>query len=138
MGQKVDFDALLKPTASTTGFSEYSVSKLCQVISTAYLAKKLAGTKITVFALHPGVVMTDIWRQVPVCIRCCFPCCMLNTKDGAVTSLYCCLSDQVLDKSGLYFDKCEVAAPNPLVNDEQLQLELWNRSLKWCNMEDPF
>ena len=36
----------------------YGQSKLCNILFTLELAKRLSGTKVTVNALHPGVIRT--------------------------------------------------------------------------------
>lgn len=56
---KLDFDFLNKHKAlglSTwlTVFKIYSDSKLCNVLFTHELAKRLRGTKVTCYSLHPG------------------------------------------------------------------------------------
>lgn len=43
----------------------YSYSKSCNILFTTELAKKLTGTRVTVNALHPGAVETEICRRVP-------------------------------------------------------------------------
>jgi len=48
---------------------EYSVSKLSNVLFTKELARRLEGTGITTYAVHPGVVATDVWRRVPAPVR---------------------------------------------------------------------
>ncbi len=52
-----------------TGFPEYSVSKLCNVLFTAELARGVAGPNVHSYALHPGVIASEVWREVPWPIR---------------------------------------------------------------------
>lgn len=47
----------------------YSDSKLCNILFTTELAKKLQGTNVTVNALHPGVIATDLFRRAPEWLR---------------------------------------------------------------------
>lgn len=57
---KIDFDCVTKHKAlglstSFTGvFKIYADSKLCNVLFTHELAKRLRGTKVTCYSLHPG------------------------------------------------------------------------------------
>lgn len=44
-------------------YGTYSNSKLCQILFTKELSKKLQGTGITVYSLHPGVIKTEIHRN---------------------------------------------------------------------------
>lgn len=43
--------------------SVYNNSKLCNILFTKELAKRLQGTGVTTYSLHPGVVRTDIARN---------------------------------------------------------------------------
>lgn len=57
---KIDFDCLNSHktlrvgTSNTEGFKIYSDSKLCNVLFTHELAKRLQGTNVSCYSLHPG------------------------------------------------------------------------------------
>jgi retinol dehydrogenase-12 len=129
----IDFDALRRRTASFTGQREYAVSKLCNVLFTTELARRLDGTGVTSYALHPGVVASDIWRRVPWPARSLITRRMLTTEQGAATSLYCAASTAVASDNGLYYDKCAVRAPNPAATPELAEL-LWKYSAEWTGL----
>src|SRR5208337_4787711 len=112
--QGIDFGALRRPTRGITGLREYAVSKLCNVLFTQELARRVAGTGLTTYALHPGVVASDIWRRVPWPVRPIVTRRMLSTTEGAQTSLYCATSPDVAADSGLFYDKCAQRAPSPV------------------------
>ena len=61
----IDWDALRRPTATYTGLPEYAVSKLCNVLFAQELARRLEGSGMTTYALHPGVIASDIYRRLP-------------------------------------------------------------------------
>ena len=65
----IDFDAVRRPTRSLTGMSEYGASKLANILHAQALARRLAGSGVTTYALHPGVIASDIWRRVPWPVR---------------------------------------------------------------------
>jgi NAD(P)-dependent dehydrogenase (short-subunit alcohol dehydrogenase family) len=127
----VDWGALRKPTASTTGVPEYNVSKLCNILFTKELARGRAGEGVHSYALHPGVIASDAWRQVPWPFRPLMKLFMKTTEEGAKTSLYCATSPDVEADDGLYYDACKAAAINPLGDDAQLARELWEKSEEW-------
>ncbi len=126
----IDFEALRRRPRGITGLPEYAVSKLCNVLFTQELARRVAGTGVTTYALHPGVVASDIWRRVPWPVRPIVTRRLLSTTEGAQTSLYCATSPDVAQGSGLFYDKCAERAPSPVATPE-LAAELWQRSEAW-------
>src|SRR5271157_2271871 len=132
--QGIDFDALRRPARGITGLHEYAVAKLCNVLFTQELARRMAGTGVTTYALHPGVVASDIWRRVPWPVRPLITRRMLSVTEGAATSLYCATSPGVAQDSGLFYDKCAQRAASAVATPE-LAAELWKRSETWA--DDP-
>ena len=127
----IDFDALTRPTQTRTAVQEYCVSKLANVLFSAELARRLKGTEITTYALHPGVVASDVWRSVPWPIRPLMKLGMISAEEGAATTLYCATSKDVLSETGLYYDKCQLKTPSLTGQDSRLAAELWQRSEAW-------
>jgi NAD(P)-dependent dehydrogenase (short-subunit alcohol dehydrogenase family) len=130
----LDWDALRRPTRSFTGFPEYGVSKLCNVLFSREHARRLAGTGVRTYALHPGVVASDVWREVPWPLRALVKLRMLSNEEGARTTVHCATSDAVAAETGLYYDRCAVASTAPLGADDALARELWERSAAWAGL----
>jgi retinol dehydrogenase-12 len=126
----IDYEALRRPARTITGMREYAVSKLGNVVFTQELARRVAGTGVTTYALHPGVVASDIWRRVPWPVRPLMTRRMLSVDEGAATSLYCATSPEVALASGLFYDKCAQREPSRVATGE-LGRELWDRSQAW-------
>jgi NAD(P)-dependent dehydrogenase (short-subunit alcohol dehydrogenase family) len=126
----IDFDAVRRPTRSFTGMAEYGVSKLANILHAQELARRLAGSGVNTYALHPGVVASDIWRRVPWPARHLMKRRMRSTEDGARTSLYCAASPDVAADSGYYYDDCRRRTPSGAATAE-LGGELWNRTEAW-------
>jgi NAD(P)-dependent dehydrogenase (short-subunit alcohol dehydrogenase family) len=129
--KSIDWDALQKRTRSITGLPEYGVSKLANILFTSALAQRLTGKRVTTYALHPGVVASDVWRAVPWPIRGLMKRRMLTTEEGAQTSLYCATSPEAEQQSGLYYDECRVKEPSALARDAALAEKLWRESEAW-------
>lgn len=127
----IDWEALRQPTRSTTGLPEYEVSKLCNVLFTRSLARRLREKGVEAFSLHPGVVATDIWRSVPFPLRGLVKLFMISEEEGAKTSIHCATSPEVKGHSGAYFDKCQPRHPSRVSQDDALADELWRRSEEW-------
>ena len=99
--------------------------------SAAELGRRLAGSGVNTYALHPGVVASDVWRSVPWPFRSLMKLTMISTEEGAATTLHCATSPDVASETGLYYDKCRVKAPSAAGSDAALAAELWRRSEEW-------
>lgn len=124
----LDWDALRRPTRSLTGIREYMVSKLANVLFSAELGRQLAGSGVSSYAVHPGVVDTEIWRQVPRLLR---PLLKLrglrDPEQGAQTTLYCALQAPQ-QETGCYYADSALKTPSKLAQDQRLAAELWRFS----------
>jgi NAD(P)-dependent dehydrogenase (short-subunit alcohol dehydrogenase family) len=96
------------------------------------LARRMAGTGVSVNCLHPGVVATNLlprWLRVvkPLITRTVF-----DAERGARTTLYLALDQSVAGVTGRYFDEHQVPrAASAIANDVALQESLWNQSAAW-------
>jgi NAD(P)-dependent dehydrogenase (short-subunit alcohol dehydrogenase family) len=126
----IDFEAVRRRTASVTGMHEYAVSKLANVLFTQELARRLDGRGITAYALHPGVVASDIWRRVPWPVRPLLKLRMISPEEGARTSLFCSTSPEVAQASGRFYEKSAEREASAVATPE-LGGALWQRSEAW-------
>jgi len=126
----IDYDAVRRRTAHLAAMPEYAVSKLANVLFSQELARRADGRGITTYALHPGVVASDIWRRVPWPVRPIITRRMLTTEQGATTTLYCATSPEVARATGRFYLRCREAEPNPVATPE-LARELWEHSEAW-------
>ena len=130
---EIDWDALRRPTTSWTGIREYAVSKLSNLLFSAELAKRVQGTSVSTYSLHPGVVDTEIWRAVPDWVR---PLLrlrgFLTPEEGALTTLHCAMHAPK-QESGLYYADSKPMQPAGLGQDSELASELWERSEEWVS-----
>jgi len=129
----IDWDALCRPTSTWTGIREYSVSKLANLLFSLELAKRVQGTSVSTYSLHPGVVDTEIWRAVPHWAR---PLLrlrgFLTPEEGALTTLHCAMHAPQ-QESGLYYADSQPTLPAPLGQNCELAATLWERSEKWTS-----
>jgi len=110
----------------------YARSKLANVMHTLALARRLEGTGITANCLHPGVVDTHLLPRWLRLLRPLRSRDIIDAEQGARTTLYLALSDEVAGVSGRYFDERQAVQP-PLeaANDVTLQEALWQASERW-------
>ncbi len=129
--RRLDLDALRGRRDRGAGAREYATSKLCNVLFTQELARRLQGTSVSVCALHPGVIVSGLWRTFPWPIRSVMQWFMDSPESGAATSVYCATSRDVETRSGRYFDTCREKPAAELASDPELARALWKRSEEW-------
>ena len=133
--KQIDWDALRKPTRTTTALKEYGVSKLANVLFTKELARKLDGKQVTTYAVHPGVVATDVWRRVPSPVRWIMRKFMATPEEGAQSSIRCATDPELAGETGRYYGKDgHQKNPSRLAGDEQLAHDLWSKSAEWTGL----
>lgn len=130
----IDFGRLQSPTRSITGLDEYGVSKLGNVLFTRELAKRLEGTGVTTYAVHPGVIGSDIWRRIPWPVRPVVLKFMKTTEEGARTSLWCATAPELAKESGRYYDDRKEKKPSRAAQDDALSTQLWAKSAEWAGV----
>jgi NAD(P)-dependent dehydrogenase (short-subunit alcohol dehydrogenase family) len=128
--RSIDWDELRRRGHGMTGMHQYAVSKLCNVLFAQELARQLEGTGVTTYAVHPGVVASDIWRRIPWPVRPLLTRRMLSVEEGAQTSLYCATSPAVAADTGRFYEKCAPREPSEVAT-ASLAAELWRRSAEW-------
>jgi NAD(P)-dependent dehydrogenase (short-subunit alcohol dehydrogenase family) len=136
-GATLDFDDL----QSEKGFSAmkaYGRSKLCNILFTRELARRLHGTGITANCLHPGFVATRFGDQSGglishmVWLAKFFA---ISPAEGAKTIVHLASAPEVAGVSGKYFYKCRETKPSPQAQDDQAALALWQRSAALAGMK---
>jgi dehydrogenase/reductase SDR family protein 13 len=118
-------DEARRSATTGTALRMYGASKLMNVLHANELARRLAGTKVTTYSLHPGVVASDVWRNVPALVRPLMKLFMITNEEGAKTSLHCATAPELATVTARYYDKSREARMNPLAKDEKLAAELW-------------
>jgi NAD(P)-dependent dehydrogenase (short-subunit alcohol dehydrogenase family) len=109
----------------------YARSKLANVLFTYELARRLEGTNITVNAVHPGAVATNIgannsWLKTR--LRNLLSRGMLSPAEGARTSLYVATAPELNGISGKYFFECRQTRSSDASYDADAATRLWEIS----------
>jgi retinol dehydrogenase 12 len=135
--EALDWESLRAPTRTVTTMKEYAASKLANILFTRELAKRLEGTGVTAYAVHPGVVASDIWRKIPWPIRPLMKRRMISNEAGARTTIHCATAPELAEVSGGYYDDCAERAPSKVAEDDDLARALWDRSVAWVGLDAP-
>jgi dehydrogenase/reductase SDR family protein 13 len=129
MVKQIDWSVLeRRTTPKRSGFKDYAITKLMNVLHAKELARRLSGTRVTTYALHPGAVASNIWRALPRPVQWLGKLFMLSNEEGARTPLYCATAPELSATSGRYYDRGRAVRPSRLAEDETLARELWIRT----------
>lgn len=121
-------------------FSAYAQSKLANVLFTYELARRLEGTNLTVNALHPGFVKTNLYRHFGLMtplVNLLADLIGKNAVEGAQTSIYLASSPEVAGVTGKYFSDCEPQDSSPATYDLSQAQRLWDLSEEMTGFNYP-
>ena len=134
---RLDF-ADLQMTRGYTGMQAYSNSKLCNVLFTRELARRLAGSGITANCHHPGFVATRFGsgNQGPAAwALSAAKYFALTPRQGAQTMIHLATSPDVAAISGAYFVKSREVEPSRAAIDAASAQRLWSESVTLCGID---
>ncbi|KAF6132530.1 retinol dehydrogenase 11 [Phyllostomus discolor] len=108
----------------------YCHSKLANILFTKELARRLKGSGVSTYSVHPGTVKSEltrhssfmqwIWRLFSFFIK--------TPQEGAQTSLYCALTEGLEILSGNHFSDCHVTWVSAQARNETIARRLWDVS----------
>jgi NAD(P)-dependent dehydrogenase (short-subunit alcohol dehydrogenase family) len=127
----------LQGEKSYTPFGVYNMSKLALNLITFEFAKKLEGTGVTMNCLHPGIIRSNLGRDMPLYYRWA-QLFFRSPKQGARTSIYLASSPNVEGVNGKYFkNRKEAKASRESYNEENAK-RLWQTCVELTNLQDSF
>lgn len=126
----------LEDLFSETNYSSsqaYAQSKLAQIMFTYKLKRVMDSLKwsnVQCFSLHPGIVLSELYEHVNLVKYLPFlvPLIKLVTRDmvqGAETTLYATLSEELDGNCGDYLEDCKIVIPSARARDVPTQDRLW-------------
>jgi NAD(P)-dependent dehydrogenase (short-subunit alcohol dehydrogenase family) len=157
---EIDFEDLNFDKREYDAYQAYANSKLAIVLQALDLARRLEGTGVSAFSVHPGWIRSNLiadsagaaGRFVQNVLMRPFAG-MLGTMswfEGAQTTLHCLLDDDAPSHSGEYYSQNSIlypdkenrpggwpmSSPNPLAHDTELAEKLYHHSLELVGLED--
>jgi NAD(P)-dependent dehydrogenase (short-subunit alcohol dehydrogenase family) len=137
-GATLDFDDL-QSAKSYRAMRAYSCSKLCNILFTRELARRLSGTEVTANCIHPGFVATRFADESGGLIsRMAWLAKFfaITPAEGAQTIVYLASSPEVAEVTGKYFYKCHPTTPSVRALDDHAALNLWQRSAALADIKE--
>ena len=115
-------------------FRNYGQSKIANLLFAKELSRRFAGTKKTANALHPGVIATNLSRNmnpvVAFALKVAEPLGLKSIPQGAATQVYVATNPGLAGVTGEYFADCNVAEPRRDARDPEIAKKLWDVSEK--------
>ncbi|KAM7323387.1 retinol dehydrogenase 11 [Microtus ochrogaster] len=108
----------------------YCHSKLANILFTQELARRLKGSGVTTYSVHPGTVNSELVRYSSF-MRWMWQLFFLFIKtpqQGAQTSLYCALTEGLESLSGSHFSDCQLAWVSGQARNKTIARRLWDVS----------
>jgi NAD(P)-dependent dehydrogenase (short-subunit alcohol dehydrogenase family) len=119
------------------GMSSYGQSKLANILFSYELARRLAGTGVTVNCVHPGGVATNLaknngalaaiaWKLIGVFMK--------SPESGARTQIYLASAPEVAGVTGKYFVNSKEARSSAESHDAAVARRLWEVSAQMTGL----
>lgn len=154
---EIDFDDLHFDKREYNPGVAYAQSKLANVLHALDLARRLEGTGVSAFSVHPGWIRSNLVegamaKFVQNVLMRPFSG-LLGTMswfEGAQTTLHCLLDDDAPQHSGEYYSQNSILypnkenrpggwpmpSPNPKAHDAELAEKLYHRSMELVGLKD--
>ncbi|XP_061380060.1 retinol dehydrogenase 14 [Danaus plexippus] len=127
------------PLTTMPGYLYY-VSKEANILFTRELARRLEGTGVTVNCLHPGLIDSGIWRNVPAPLS--WGLWLINKSffktpaQGCQTSVMLAVDENLSKVTGKYFSDCQESSLSTSASDMGKARKLWEISEKLVKLEE--
>lgn len=117
---------------------------MCNILFTKELAERLGEKQVKVYAVHPGVVRTELGRHMDSVVfsgfqkfyRTIMGYFMKTVEDGSRTQIYCALDEKAGEETGLYYSDCRVATPWAKAANPETAKKLWEVSWDLVKLGD--
>uniref|UniRef100_A0A803TL33 Retinol dehydrogenase 12 n=1 Tax=Anolis carolinensis TaxID=28377 RepID=A0A803TL33_ANOCA len=95
------------------------------------------GTRVTANALHPGSIVSELGRHLTILIFLgkLLTFFLKTPQEGAQTSVYCAVAEELESVSGKYFSDCKPAYVWPQGCDDETAKKLWDVSCELLGIQ---
>ena len=154
---EIDFDDLNFDVRAYNPGVAYAQSKLANALHALDLARRLEGTGVSAFSVHPGWIRSNLvqgavarWVQNVLMRPFSGLLGTMSWFEGAQTTLHCLLDNDVPAHSGEYYSQNSIfypkkenrpggwpmSSPNPRAHDVELAKKLYQRSMELVGLTD--
>jgi NAD(P)-dependent dehydrogenase (short-subunit alcohol dehydrogenase family) len=137
-GATLDFADLAGRGAAAKGWLAYRRSKLANILFTAELARRLAGSGVTANCLHPGFVASRFGDENGSVFRIALGIAKrlaaITPEEGAKTITYLASAPDVAGTTGRYFADCREVRPSAAATDAAAARRLWDESARLAGL----
>ena len=123
----VDFDNL-QGEKRFSSLQAFGVTKMCNLLFTYELSRRLEGTGVTVNAVHPGLSKTNLMTEAPIILRWLTQLASKTPQKAAVSLAYLASSAEMVNTSGKFFKDRKEIKSNQYSYDQNVQRQLWDVS----------
>jgi NAD(P)-dependent dehydrogenase (short-subunit alcohol dehydrogenase family) len=107
----------------------FGVTKMCNLLFTYELARRLAGTGVTINAVHPGLIKSNLMKEAPLVMRWITQLTSTTPEKAAAALAYLASSPEMASITGKFFKDGKVIESNQYSHDQNVQRQLWDVSV---------
>ncbi|KAF2881799.1 hypothetical protein ILUMI_24355 [Ignelater luminosus] len=144
----LSLDNLNYPQGKRNDIRIYANSKFCCLIAADQLSKKLSGSNITAYSVHPGLIETGVWiayvQNFPVAIKIIFKIIetllhvlkplVRSPEEGIQTTLHIALCKEIVKDAGKFFAECKPRGRPAKAEDPYFVKQIWEASEKYVKL----
>ena len=137
---RMQWDDLNYDKTPYNAIDAYAQSKLANILFTKELARKGEGSGVNAYALHPGVINTELGRHLqdtygPIVLMAKLVMPFVKTPEsGANTTIYCAVEESIADHNGRYYSDCQEKQPASQAENIDDAKKLWEVSEQLVNL----
>ena len=123
----LDFDNL-QGEKRFSSLQAFGVTKMCNLLFTYELSRRLEGTSVTVNAVHPGLVKSKLMKEAPFLMRWLTQLSSKPPEKAAASIAYLASSAEMVSVTGKFFKEGKAIKSPQYSHDQDVQRKLWDVS----------
>jgi NAD(P)-dependent dehydrogenase (short-subunit alcohol dehydrogenase family) len=123
----LDFDNL-QGEKQFNSLQAFGMTKMCNLLFTYELARRLDESDVTVNAVHPGLVKSSLMNEAPLIMRWISQLVSSAPDKSAATVAYLVSSSEIAKTTGKFLKDKKIIESNQYSHDPKVQSQLWNLS----------